>query len=160
MAAQRPKLHIGAWPFAMDFEDDSDSIYYNASLVTRGSGSYALNSGAYVLMPAVGFAFIYDPLMRIVASIDNKESYIKSPILYHTLEDANLHSDETHDADAQASWGVLQQLNASFPEQIPRDVGSLVPQRAVSTQWLTSSKMKWSEISPGVPWPEDDDHAV
>jgi hypothetical protein len=155
MAAQRPKLHIGAWPFAMDFEDDSDSIYYNASLVTRGSGAYALNSGAYVLMPAVGYCFIYDPLMRIVAHVDNKVPYDEQPILYHTLECSDFQSSQTHDPDAQASWAVLQQLNEAFPSKIPQEAGTLVPRRDINTHFLMSDDMRWSEMGPGTPWPEE-----
>ncbi|OJI84032.1 hypothetical protein ASPTUDRAFT_201383 [Aspergillus tubingensis CBS 134.48] len=155
MAAQRPKLHIGAWPFALNFDDDTDSIFYNASLVTRGAGSYALNSGAYVLMPSVGYCFIYDPLMRIVAAMDNNVDYQKHPILYHTLGISDLHGTQDHDPNAQASWAVLQQLNDAFPATIPHEQGSLVPRRETSIQYLTSTEMKWSEIAPGTPWPEN-----
>lgn len=157
LAAQRPKLHIGAWPFASDFDDDSDSIYYNASFVTRGSGAYALNSGAYVLMPAVGFTFIYDPLMRIVAHVDNRVDYDQCPILYHDLDIPDLHSDVAHDPNAQASWAVLQQLNDSLPNTLPHEMGSLVPQRETTVEWLKSKEMKWSEIAPGTPSPEEEE---
>lgn len=155
MAAQRPKLHIGAWPFASDFDDDSDSIFYNASLVTRGAGSYALNSGAYVLMPSIGFCFVFDPLMRIVAHLDNSVDYKEHPMLYHTLDASELQGAEEYDPNAQASWAVLQQLNDAFPATIPRVSGSLVPRRETSIEHLTSAEMKWSEIAPGTPWPED-----
>ncbi|PYI10922.1 aliphatic nitrilase [Aspergillus sclerotiicarbonarius CBS 121057] len=155
MAAQRPKLHIGAWPMALDFDDDSDSIFYNASLVTRGAGSYALNSGAYVLMPAVGYCFVYDPLMQIVAHMDNSVDYTEHPLLYHTLPTTELFSEATHDPNAQASWAILQQLNEAFPAEIPREPGVLVPRQETSIEWMTSPKMQWSEIGPATPWPAD-----
>ncbi|PWY69969.1 aliphatic nitrilase [Aspergillus eucalypticola CBS 122712] len=155
MAAQRPKLHIGAWPFALNFDDDTYSIFYNATLVTRGAGSYALNSGAYVLMPSVGYCFIYDALMRIVAAMENDVDYQKHSILYHTLDISDLHDTQDHDPDAQASWAVLQQLDDAFPATIPHEQGSLVPRRETSIEYLTSTDMKWSESAPGTPWPEN-----
>jgi nitrilase len=66
-AAQRPRLHIGCYPFAHDFENTSDSQWYNGNTIVRASPSYALLSGAYVLMPSVGYTFVLDPMMRTVA---------------------------------------------------------------------------------------------
>nr|XP_001397924.2 hypothetical protein ANI_1_1850144 [Aspergillus niger CBS 513.88] len=149
MAAQRPKLHIGAWPFAMDFGDDSDSIFYNASLVTRGAGSYALNSGAYVLMPSIGYCFIYDPMMRIVAAMDNTVDYQEHPILYHTLDGSELHGTQDHDPNAQASWAVLQQLNDAFPVTIPREQGSFDPATIAILDRLAEIQQSLNSLNSG-----------
>ncbi|WYZ36141.1 hypothetical protein EsH8_XI_000024 [Colletotrichum jinshuiense] len=149
VAAQRPKLHIGAFPFASDFDDTSDSVFYNASLVTHGSSGFALLSGAHVLMPSIGYTFIFDPLMRIVARMDNSISYDDHPILYHSMNAAQFHSGETYDPDSQVSWGVLQQINKGYPAYIPKAPGVLTKKRTVSVSNLREGLFEWSETGPG-----------
>jgi hypothetical protein len=68
-AAQRPRLHIGCYPFAHDFENTSDSQWYNCNTIVRASSSYALLSGAYVLMPSVGYTFVLDPKAWVVGQL-------------------------------------------------------------------------------------------
>ena len=154
MAAQRPKLHLGCFPFITDFGDEKDSYWYNAALTTRASGSYAFMSGAYCAFASVGYTWIYDPLMRIIKHVDASVPFDEVPIMYHTFENAhNFHSNQIHDPDAQVSWGSLQQISENFPKNIPKEQGSLVPFRETSVEWLRKFDWEWSEIAPGTPNP-------
>ncbi|KAH6665335.1 aliphatic nitrilase [Plectosphaerella plurivora] len=146
MQAQREQLHVGCWPYALDPGDDSDVHWFNTHIVRHGISLYALLSGAYVLIPAVGHAFILDPLCNIVAELRNEVDYEEEPILYHTVpafEKGN--GVKEHDPDAQASWAVLQQLNESFPKTIPHEQGELVPQRSITVDDLKAGNFTWSE---------------
>lgn len=151
MAAQRPKLHIGNFPYVLDDGDDTEAWSFHARLTKAATASYAFLSGAYVLMPAVGHAFVMDPLTNIVAEINAEASFEKQPILYHALNATALHSDMTYDPDAQISWSVLEQINEAFPTYIPQKTGSLVPHSEKSIAQLKAGHFKWSEtgfISP------------
>lgn len=148
-AAQRPRLHIGCYPFARDPENTTDSVWYNANTVVRGTSLYALLSGAYVLMPAVGYTFILDPMMRTIAEIREDVSFEDHPILYHSLPAAALHTVEPHVFDAHVSEHILQQLIDSFPKSAPTRNNDFVPFRSVSTKWMKAGNLEWSETGPG-----------
>ncbi|KAM6507136.1 hypothetical protein FALCPG4_018520 [Fusarium falciforme] len=120
MQAQREQLHIGCWPYALDPEDKSDAVWFNAHIVRHGISLYALLSGAFVLIPCVGHAFILDPLCNFVAEIRNEADYEEEPILYHDIPAFdNRNGYIEHDPEAQVSWAVLEQLNESFPKEYP-----------------------------------------
>ncbi|PYH92067.1 carbon-nitrogen hydrolase [Aspergillus ellipticus CBS 707.79] len=152
LAAQRPKLHIGNFPYVLDDCDDSEAWSFHAGLTKAATGSYAFLSGAYVLMPAVGYAFIMDNITNIVVDISASVDFDETPILYHTFPNSSLFfSDETYDEDAQISWGVLQQISEGFPTDIPQEEGNLVPHREVSVAQLLRGNFTWSEtgfVSP------------
>ncbi|KAJ0415659.1 carbon-nitrogen hydrolase [Aspergillus carlsbadensis] len=146
MQAQREQLHIGCWPYALDPEDKADNVWFNSHIVRHATSLYALLSGAYVLMPCVRHAFILDPLCNIVAEMRADVSFEEQPILYHVIEGFDwLDGVKEHDPDAQVSWAVLQQLQASFPKYIPHEQGGLVPRREVSIDDLKAGRFTWSE---------------
>lgn len=147
-AAQRPRLHIGCYPLTHDFENESDSQWYNGNTIVRAASSYALLSGAYVLMPSVGYAFILDPMMRTVAEVRADADFETLPILYHDIPAGELFDDSPHVMAAQTSLPVVEQLRANYPRSAP-ETCDLVPSRSVGVDHLKSGKLVWSEAGPG-----------
>lgn len=151
MAAQRPKLHIGAFPYVTDYKDTAESFWFNAELTSNLAASFAFLSGAHVIMPAIGYAFIFDPMTRKVAEIKDEVPYSEQPILYHTLNIDMSSNVPTHDPDCQVSYGTLRQINESFPAYIPKNEGSLTTHRKVSCDLLKKGNWEWCETGPGTP---------
>ncbi|RMZ75254.1 hypothetical protein DV738_g5568, partial [Chaetothyriales sp. CBS 135597] len=145
MALQRPKLHIGNWPYTLDDGDETESFWFGSGISSAGTSSYALLSGAYVLIPSVGHPYILSPYTQIVAEVNASVSFTETPILYHTLNATLLYSDESYDTDAQISWGTLQQINEAVPDSIPHVTGSLVPHSEHSNEQLRIANFTWSE---------------
>jgi nitrilase len=150
MAMQRLKLHIGNFPYVLDADDESDNHWFRAGIFKAASASYALLSGAHVLLPAVGHSVIIDPYTNTVAESRAKNIFADLPILYSAFNHASLlYSDETSDADAQVSWGTLQQINEAVPDAIPQVTGSLVPHHEDSVIQLKAANYTWTET--GIP---------
>lgn len=146
MAMQRPKLHIGNFPYVLDADDESDNHWFRAGIFKAASASYAVLSGAHVLLPAVGHSVIIDQYTNTVAESRAKNIFADLPILYSAFNHASLlYSDETSDADAQVSWGTLQQINEAVPDAIPQVTGSLVPHHENSVVQLKAANFSWSE---------------
>jgi nitrilase len=148
-AARRPRLHIGCYPFAHDFENTSDSTWYNGNTIVRASSSYALLSGAHVLMPSVGYTFVLDLMMRTVAEARADTDYAACPILYHEIPAGELLDDGLHVMAAQTGMDVVEQIWKGYPDDAPGTAGELVAAREVSVDYLKSDKLVWSETGPG-----------
>ena len=131
-AARRPRLHIGCYPFAHDFENTSDSQWYNCNTIVRASSSYALLSGAYVLMPSVGYTFVLDPMMRTVAEVRADTDCGECPILYHKIPAGELLDDSPHVMAAQVGRDVVEQVWKGYPDGAMEADGELVVAREVS----------------------------
>jgi len=148
-AAQRPRLHIGCYPFAYDFENTSDSAWYNGNTIVRAASAYAVLSGAHVLMPSVGYTFVLDPMMRTVAEARADADYAECPILYHEIPAGELLDNSPHVMAAQTGRDVVEQVWRGYPEGAMEVSGELVPKREVSVEYLKSGKLVWSETGPG-----------
>ncbi|RMD45043.1 hypothetical protein DV735_g97, partial [Chaetothyriales sp. CBS 134920] len=145
IALQRPKLHIGNWPYTLDDGDTTESFWFGAGISKAGASSYALLSGAYVLIPSVGHPYILNPYTQVVAELNASVSFTEQPILYHTLDSSDFNSTELYDSDSQVSWGTLQQILEAVPDDIPHVTGSLVPIREHSNEQLRAANFTWSE---------------
>ena len=139
--AQKENLHIGPFPYLAD-PGDSDALWWEDLHANMGLGeTYAVNSGAYVMVPAVGGAFVSDPLANIVAQMNATADFDEFPVLYTNINITSFNTSETYDVDGQTSWGILQEIVAGYPDYIPKVEGTFVVQKNISVAWLKTGAL-------------------
>jgi nitrilase len=97
--------------------------------------TYAVNSGAVTLFPAVGYAAVFSSEGLVTAKIEAAVPFDEQPLLYATIHTTTF-SNAMYDVNGEQSWGVLQQITRSFPSCIPRVEGTYVEHRTITLQEL------------------------
>ncbi|KAK6200844.1 hypothetical protein LQW54_009427 [Pestalotiopsis sp. IQ-011] len=117
MQAQAENIHVAAFPYAPDFGVDP-AAWESAEVGAAAARAYSVNSGAYVIMPAVGTASIFGndgSTLSIINATDSPDvNYITATLNTTTFSNA------TYDSDGEQSWAALQQIVAEFPSYIPK----------------------------------------
>ncbi|KAL4904310.1 hypothetical protein BDW74DRAFT_178895 [Aspergillus multicolor] len=149
MQAQAENFHIGPFPYMGDRGDNRYLWWEGAEANTGAVSHYSNIAGAWSFVAAVGYSFVTSPFAQVVADISAETSFEERPMLYFSLDIEQEGFDtagvRTYDADSQAGWAVLRQINEAFPKYIPHDEGNLVPRRNISVDYLLSGGLESSE---------------
>lgn len=132
---------MAPFPYLADAGDESSLWWENEWINTGTVGVYSVLGGTYSLTPAVGVAFITDPLGYRVAHMSANISFEESPLLIHSFDTSTFNDTATYDVDGQMSWGVLEQIRNSFPAYVPKVEGALVPQQNHSISYLQAGEL-------------------
>lgn len=100
---------MASFPYLADAGDDTSLWWENEWTKTGTVGVYSVLGDTYSLTPAVGVAFITDPLGYRVAPMSANVSFEKSPLLIHGFDTSTFNDRAAYDVDGQMSWGVLEQ---------------------------------------------------
>ncbi|KAF7526684.1 hypothetical protein G7054_g10688 [Neopestalotiopsis clavispora] len=134
MQAQMENIHVAAFPYAPDFGTDP-AAWESAEVGVAAARVYAVNSGAYVIMPMVGTAAIFAAGggdMKIINATDAPDQrYITATL------DTTTFSNVTYDVDGEQSWGALQQMIEAFPSYIPRVASEFFERKNNSIESIT-----------------------
>lgn len=141
MMAQNENLHMAPFPYLADGGDPQSLWWENVIQEGATSRVYAMSSGSYTFMAAIGAAEAYDPQGNTIAQIDASTDMAAFPLLYASVNTSTFNTSKTYDVDGQASWAVLQQVVEGYPKYIPRVEGDLVPYREKSVAWLSSGAL-------------------
>lgn len=141
MHVQMESVHMAPFPYLADAGDESSLWWENEWINTGTVGVYSVLGGTYSLTPAVGVAFITDPLGYRVAHMSANVSFEESPLLFHSFNTSTFNDTATYDVDGQMSWGVLEQIRNSFPAYVPKVEGGLVPHQNHSIAYLQTGEL-------------------
>ena len=94
---------------------------------------YAVNSIAPLVFASVGDARFLDAQGLDLSVVEAKTSTEEQPLLYHSFNTSRLAETVPYTIDGEQSWGVLQQIYDSFPNYIPKVVGTFVQRRVNPT---------------------------
>ncbi|KAI0151400.1 carbon-nitrogen hydrolase [Pestalotiopsis sp. NC0098] len=134
MQAQAENIHVAAFPYAPDFGVDP-AAWESAEVGAAAARAYAVNSGAYVIMPAVGTASIFGndgSTLSIINATDSPEvNYITATLNTTTFSNA------TYDSDGEQSWAALQQIVAEFPSYIPKVNSTFFAKKSIPIETIT-----------------------
>ncbi|ROV91217.1 hypothetical protein VMCG_09335 [Cytospora schulzeri] len=135
MQAQMENIHIAAFPYAPDSGVDP-AAWESAEVGLAAARTYAVSSGAYVIMPSIGSAAIFgndgSTLSLINATASPETPYITATI--NTTEFSSV----TYDTDGEQSWAALQQMIAEFPSYIPKANSSYFAKKSLSIESITA----------------------
>lgn len=121
---------------------DPEALWWEDATANTGAlTTYAINSGAYTMMNAIGYAAAFDPRGNTIASMSAATNMTEKPMLYTTIDTSAFNTSATFNPNGQTSWAVLQQIYDAFPKEIPRVAGDLVPPREHSVAWLLSGAL-------------------
>lgn len=141
MHVQAEQIHLSPFPYLAD-RDDKTSLWWENEWVNTGTmGTYSVLGGTYSFTAAVGVSFVTDPLGNRVAYTEAGEDFNEFPLLYHSIDTRSFNVSRTYDADSQTSWGTLTQIVDSFPADVPKVEGNLVPHRNNSIAVLKTGEM-------------------
>lgn len=99
---------------------------------------YAVNTGAPLVLQQLVMRVLL--IAKAMISLVNASvSSDDAPLVYTSLNTTGLASTEPYDADAEQSWGILQQINSGFPSYIPKVLGNLVSRVNVSVSEFANS---------------------
>lgn len=139
MQAQRESIHIAHFPYISDI---GEGLWWESALAaTAAVRLYAINSGAYSFLHAVGYSEAMDPFGNTIAQVNASVDLVETPILYATIDTSSFNTSRTYDVDGQTSWAVAQQIVAAYPGYIPKVEGGLVPFSEHSVAWLLSGAL-------------------
>lgn len=99
--------------------------------------TYAVSSGAYVIMPSVGSAAIFGSDGSTI-SIINATTTPELPYITTTIN-TKAFSNATYDSNGEQSWAALQQMIEEFPAYIPRVESSFFDHKNNSVQDIIAS---------------------
>ncbi|CAN9406065.1 unnamed protein product [Alternaria sp. RS040] len=97
---------------------------------------YAVNSNAPAVFAPVGNARFLDAQGLDFSVVEAKASTEERPLLYHSFNISRLSETVPYTINGEQSWGVLQQIYDSFPNYIPKVVGTFVQRRINPTSDL------------------------
>ncbi|ETS76208.1 hypothetical protein PFICI_11595 [Pestalotiopsis fici W106-1] len=151
MHAQMENWHLGPFPYMVD-ANNTDALWWEGAFAEMATmGHYANLGNTYTFTAAVGVAFVMTPLSQLDAYMSDTIDFDEHPMLYHSINTSSFDSSITYDANAQVSWGVLQQILQGFPSYIPRDEGDFVAWHSVNITEELSGTYNMSE--PGASGP-------
>lgn len=126
MWSQTEDVHFASFPYMPD-ENDSEALWWESAEVNHAAArTYAVNSGAISIVPAVGRAVVYNGNGVLLAEMNASESMEENPILYVSGINATLFHDVNFNINSEASWGILEQIVDNYPDNIPRVTGTYV----------------------------------
>lgn len=118
-------------------ENDPSAAYWEAAEVNVAAArTYAVNGGAPLAFATVGNARFISNEGLDITSVNASVSFDDVPLVYASFNTTGLVDTQPYDANAEQSWGVLQEINAGFPSYIPTVLGDLVPRNMVSISKL------------------------
>lgn len=134
LAVHALKFSNPFFSYAPDFGVDP-AAWESAEVGTAAARTYAVNSGAYVVMPSVGTAAIFSNgggTLNIINATDSPEiNYITTTINTTTFSNA------TYDSNGEQSWAALQQMIAEFPAYIPKVNSTFFAKKVNPLQTIT-----------------------
>lgn len=111
------------------------AAWESAEVGAAAARAYAVNSGAYVIMPAVGTASIFGndgSTLSIINATDSPDvHYITATLNTTTFSNA------TYDSDGEQSWAALQQIVAEFPSYIPKVNSTFFAKKSIPIESIT-----------------------
>ncbi|ROW08155.1 hypothetical protein VPNG_06963 [Cytospora leucostoma] len=141
MASQFEHLHLGPFPYLADAGDPDSLWWENVVQESANGAAYAMMSGAYNFMTAIGAARAFDPLGNTIASIDAAADMAELPMLYASVDTSSFNLSKSYDVDGQNSWAIVEEMYDSYPAYIPRVEGDYVEYREKSVEWLMSGAL-------------------
>jgi len=100
---------------------------------------YAVNAQATLVFASVGNARFLDSQGLDLTVVAASTSTTQQPLLYQSFNTTGLAPTVPYTTDGEQSWGVLQQIVASFPSYIPKVEGSFVGRRIFPVTDLLAS---------------------
>ncbi|KAJ5316624.1 aliphatic nitrilase [Penicillium antarcticum] len=101
MQAQMENIHIGPFPYLADFGDSQAQGWEDATAEVAASRHYAIMTGTYEFMPAVGFAAAFEPSGNMIAHIKASLLFEKHPMVYDSVNTTNVNTSQIYDIDGQ-----------------------------------------------------------
>lgn len=141
MSSQSENIHLGPFPYLADPSDPQSLYWENIIQESATARVYALTTGAYNFVAAIGAAVAFDPLGNTIAEIAARADMHETPMLYASANTSSFNTSKTYDVDGQASWAIVREVVDAYPEGIPRVEGSLVPHREKSVAWLKRGEL-------------------
>lgn len=141
MASQYENIHLGPFPYLADPGDPEALFWEDIIQESASARAYAMTSGTYNFMAAIGAAAAFDPQGNTIAEIAASVDMVETPMLYAAINTTSFNTSKTYDIDGQASWGILQEILEAYPKDIPRVEGSLIPSREKSVAWLRTGAL-------------------
>ncbi|KPM46109.1 hypothetical protein AK830_g420 [Neonectria ditissima] len=124
MQAQDEAIHIAAWPYTPDYNDPAAVFFETAEVNMAAASVYATSSGAYTLVPTVGRAAAFGPDGLEIASLPAYLPAEAAPFLMITINTTGFADRPAYDVDSQQSWGVLAEIRAGWPKDVPKVAGT------------------------------------
>lgn len=130
MQAQAENIHVATYPYNPDY-NDSNALYWE-TLEVNGAATrlYAVNSGAIALMTSIGYSAVLSGEGLVTAEVKASVPYDEQPILYASIN-TTAFSNVSYNVDGEQSWGVLQQIEDSWPYYVPKVEGTYVKQKTI-----------------------------
>lgn len=123
-----PFLLTGVHQPSLGPDEGSDPLGWESTEVIRAAArSYAVNSGAPFIMPAVGASAIFEGGGLTLNSSDATGN----PDMHYITATINTtsFSNATYNADGEQGWAALVQMLTEFPAYIPKTWGSFFDTR-------------------------------
>ncbi|KAL4801597.1 carbon-nitrogen hydrolase [Aspergillus unguis] len=126
MQAQNEAIHISSWPYMPDFGavEQGAQAYETAEVNMAAASVYATNSGAYVLVSAVGRAAAFDSSGLEIEHLNASVSFDEKPFLLVSVNTTGFAGQKGYDVDGEQSWGVLEQIRDGWPKRVPKVKGN------------------------------------
>lgn len=140
MASQYENIHLGPFPYLADPVNPAALFWEDYIQESATARAYAMTTGSYNYMAAIGAAGAFDPLGNTIAEMSANVDMVETPMLYATINTA-FNTSKTYDVDGQTSWGILQEIVNAYPKDIPRVEGNLILYREKSVAWLSSGAL-------------------
>lgn len=130
MQAQAENIHVAAYPYNPDY-NDSNALYWE-TLEVNGAATrlYAVNSGAITLMTSIGYSAVLSGEGLVTAEVKASVPYDEQPMLYASIN-TTAFSNVSYNVDGEQSWGILQQIEDSWPYYVPKVEGTYVKQKTI-----------------------------
>jgi predicted amidohydrolase len=110
MHAQQENLHIAAWPY-LPSDSESPQWWENTDVSESAARYYAINGGTWVITPAVGEAFIMNPLGEIVVQASTEDS---TDFILAEIDPSHFADTPSYNSSGEYSWGVLNMIRDSY----------------------------------------------
>ncbi|ODM16131.1 hypothetical protein SI65_08565 [Aspergillus cristatus] len=123
MCSQYENIHLGPFPYLADSNDPQSLYWDNVVQESAAARVYALQTGAYNLVAAIGAAVAFDPLGNTIAKISASADMDETPLLYASANTSSFNTSKMYDVDGQASWAIVKEIVDAYPGDIPRVEG-------------------------------------
>jgi hypothetical protein len=129
-------LHTNTAEDTPDAADPQAEPFESLEINLAAARVYAVNSNAPLVFASVGNARFLDAQGLDLSVVEAKTSTEEQPLLYHSFNTSGLAETVPYTTEGEQSWGILQQIYDSFPNYIPKIVGTFVQRRVNPTSNL------------------------